>query len=327
RVTWALTTKMPWRDPEGAIIGTFGISRDITAIKQAEAELESAHKRLLEASRLAGMAEVATNVLHNVGNALNSINVSCSLAIDGLKQWNLNNLAKIPVLLQEHAGRLDEFLTRDPRGQRLPEYLAALPRSFEEQKAAWLGELEQLRKHVEHVNRIVAMQQNYAKVMGVEESVAPLQLLEDALQINAAALDRHAIQIVRQFQPVPPILVDKHKVLQILINLIRNAKYALDEPQLTGEKRLALRLAPLGPDRIQIQVNDNGVGIAPENLTRIFVHGFTTRKEGHGFGLHSGALAAREMGGELSAYSDGPGKGATFTLTLPLQPPAAHLTP
>src|SRR5690242_5230696 len=127
------------------------------------------------------------------------------------------------------------------------------------------------------------MQQNYAKVMGVEETVAPIQLLEDALQINAAALDRHAIRIVRQFQPAPSILVDKHKVLQILINLIRNAKYALDEPQPTGEKCLTLRLAPLGPDRIQIQVNDNGVGIAPENLTRIFVHGFTTRKEGHGF--------------------------------------------
>jgi PAS domain S-box-containing protein len=318
RVTWALTSKMPWRGPNDEIVGTFGISKDITAIKEAQAEVESAHKRLVQASRLAGMAEVASSVLHNVGNALNGINVCCSLAIDGLKQWNLNNLAKIPALLHENAGNLDEFLTRDPRGKHTAEYLSALPRNFDQQKASWLGELEQLRNHIEHVNQIVAMQQSYAKVMGVEESVPPSQLIEDARQLNSAALERHSVQIVREFQPVPPILVDKHKVLQILVNLIQNAKYALDAAG-TKERRLILRLASSGPDEIQIQVVDNGIGIAPEHLTSIFAHGFTTRKDGHGFGLHSGALSARELGGELSVQSDGIGKGATFTLRLPVK--------
>jgi two-component system NtrC family sensor kinase len=64
------------------------------------------------------------------------------------------------------------------------------------------------------------------------------------------------------------------------------------------------------------------VGIAPENLTRIFSHGFTTRTDGHGFGLHSAALAAQQMGGRLTAQSDGPGRGATFTLELPVAAPA-----
>lgn len=316
RVTWALSSKMPWRNPVGEIIGTFGISKDITAIKQAEAELQQAHQRLLEASRLAGMAEVASNVLHNVGNALNSVNVSCALIVDELKQWNLDKLSRVPSLLQENVGRLDEFLTSDPRGKHLPDYLRALPSSFEKQKTVWLQELEQLRRNVEHVNQIVAMQQSYAKVMGVTETVAPAQLLEDALEINAAALDRHTVRVVRQFQPTPPVVVDKHKILQILINLIRNAKYAMTEHADLGERLLTLRLAQTSADQVEIQVSDNGVGIPRENLTRIFSHGFTTRKEGHGFGLHSAALAAKEMGGSLSAYSDGPGKGATFTLKL-----------
>jgi signal transduction histidine kinase len=74
-----------------------------------------------------------------------------------------------------------------------------------------------------------------------------------------------------------------------------------------------------GGDYVRIVVADNGVGIPKENLTRIFNHGFTTRKEGNGFGLHSGVLAAKEMGGRLVAAGEGTGHGATFTLKLPTQ--------
>jgi len=116
---------------------------------------------------------------------------------------------------------------------------------------------------------------------------------------------------------VPPISVEKHKVLQILINVLRNAKYACDDSE-RNEKKITVRIS--GRDgRVSISVADNGIGIPPENLTRIFNHGFTTRKEGHGFGVHSGANAAREMGGSLSAVSEGTGHGATFTLELPVQ--------
>jgi len=313
---------MPWHDKDGNIIGTFGISKDFTALKKAEVELESAHKRLIETSRLAGMAEVASDVLHNVGNTLNSINVSCSLVIDAIKQLSFNNLARIPALLQENAGRLDQFLATDPRGKHIPRYLAGVHEKFQEQKSFLLRELSQLREHVEHVNQIVAMQQSYAKVAGVQEPVDITQLVEDAIQINAAALQRHTIQYQRDLEPVPPFLADKHKVLQILINVIRNAKYALSDSQ-SPHKLLTLRVRRAADGQVEIQVIDNGVGIAAENLTRIFAHGFTTRRNGHGFGLHSGALAARELGGSLCAQSDGPGHGATFTLTLPFRSPTA----
>jgi PAS domain S-box-containing protein len=319
-IGWALSTKMPWRSENGSIIGTFGISRDITALKRAQDELEMTHKRLVESSRSAGMAEVATDVLHNVGNTLNSINVSCALILDRVKQRSFANLAKIPELLRQKTGQLDLFLTSDAQGKCIPEYLDLAAQTFQEDQAFLVDELTQLRRHIEHINQIVSMQQSYARVAGLEEALDVRQLIEDAIEINAAGLDRHDVHVRREIDALPLILVDKHKVLQILVNLISNAKYALSESG-RADKLLTLRARPELEGYISLQVEDNGVGIPAENLTRIFAHGFTTRRGGHGFGLHSGALAARELGGSLSAHSEGQGKGATFTLRLPLKIP------
>jgi C4-dicarboxylate-specific signal transduction histidine kinase len=177
-------------------------------------------------------------------------------------------------------------------------------------------ELDQLGRNIEHIKEIVAMQQSYARVTGVLEDVPPDRLIEDALQINTQSFARHGIHIARQFEPAPAVRVDKHKALQIIINLLRNAKHAVE-----GVHNIDPRIG-IAMDRVnghvRIRVTDNGVGIERQNMTKIFQHGFTTKKTGHGFGLHSGALAAKEMGGSLSAHSDGPGRGATFTLELPV---------
>jgi signal transduction histidine kinase len=162
------------------------------------------------------------------------------------------------------------------------------------------------------------MQQGYARISGVLESMVVNELVEDAIRINTGAMDRHNIKIVREFSASPAILVDRHKILQILVNLIRNAKHACDDSG-RSDKQIVVRLEATD-QLVRVSVGDNGVGIAPENLTRIFNHGFTTRTNGHGFGLHSGALAAKEMGGGLAAFSEGPGRGATFTLEIPRQP-------
>jgi PAS domain S-box-containing protein len=319
-VGWVLSTKMPWRSENGSIVGTFGISRDITALKQAQEELELTHKHLVESSRSAGMAEVATDVLHNVGNTLNSINVSCALILDRVKGRNFGNLARIPELLRQNSGQLDLFLTSDPQGKCVPEYLDLAAKTFQEDQAFLISELTQLRRHIEHINQIVSMQQSYARVAGLEEALDVRQLIEDAIEINSAGLDRHDVHVRRDIAPLPLIMVDKHKVLQILVNLISNAKYALSESG-RADKLLTLRAHPAIEGFICLHVEDNGIGIPEENLTRIFAHGFTTRRGGHGFGLHSGALAARELGGSLTAQSEGAGKGAAFTLRLPLKIP------
>lgn len=295
--------------------------RDISARKKAEAQLQAAQKELVDISRQAGMAEVATSVLHNVGNVLNSINVTTTLLDERVKKSRASDLNRLVDLLGEHSLDLAAFITQDPRGRRVPEFLRQLAERLGSEQGLVLAELASLRKNVEHVKDIVAMQQSYAKISGVIETVEVTQLLEDTLRMNAGALVRHDVQVVRQYNPVPPITTDKHKVLQILVNLVRNAKYACDESG-RAEKQLTVGTVVCGIDHVRIFVRDNGVGIPAENLTRIFNHGFTTRKEGHGFGLHSGALAAKELGGTLTAHSEGPGRGATFTLQLPVQRPA-----
>jgi signal transduction histidine kinase len=165
------------------------------------------------------------------------------------------------------------------------------------------------------------MQQTYARGSWVEEVINVADLVEDSLS-KMAALHRHGLEVVREFGDVPTAQLDKHKVMQILLNLLNNARQACDESG-RAHKRLTLRVGS-GNGRISVAVTDNGVGIPPENLTRIFNHGFTTRQGGHGFGLHSAALAAEQMGGVLCAQSDGVGLGATFTLELPLTGPAAR---
>jgi len=301
------------------IVGRVWNFRDVSERKRAEGKLETLHRQLLDTSRQAGMAEVATNVLHNVGNVLNTVNVSISIASDKVRKSRIANLAKAAELFQAHRDNLAEFLTRDPKGAQLPEYLIKLASHLAEEQGEVLKELQLLQSNVEHIKEIVAMQQNYAKVSGMVEWLPPAELVEDALRMNAAALGRHEVQVIREYGEAPPVSVEKHKVLQILVNLIRNAKYALDEGG-RSDKRLTLRIARNGDGFVHVSVIDNGVGIPPANLTRIFEHGFTTRRGGHGFGLHSGALAAQEMGGMLTVSSDGPGQGAVFTLALPIKP-------
>jgi ligand-binding sensor domain-containing protein/signal transduction histidine kinase len=299
---------------------TASLEKEIEERKRMQQEIERVHRELLQASRLAGMAEVATGVLHNVGNVLNSVNVSTTLVTERIRKSKITSVGRIAALLKEHGGDLGTFMTTHPKGQRLPSYLSDLSEQLSREQGEALEELSALHKNLDHIKDIVAVQQGYAKVAGVTTQENVVSLFEDALRMDEAALKRHNVTLVREFEEgLPQITVDRHKVVQILVNLIRNAKHACNESH-REDKQLTLRLAN-GAGRVKFSVSDNGVGIPPENFTRIFSHGFTTRRDGHGFGLHSGALAAREMGGELKVYSEGTNKGATFTLELPLQPP------
>jgi signal transduction histidine kinase len=297
---------------------TSELQEQVSAKEKARRELAEAQQELIVASREAGMAEVATGVLHNVGNVLNSVNVSTTLIREKLKRSEISTLDKVRHLLQQHESDMGAFLTADPKGKLVPGFIIKLSESLEQERIALQQEHDQLARNVEHIKEIVAMQQNYARVSGFLERVSVSTLMDDALQLNTAGLARHGISVVREYSEVPLLLLDKHKVLQILVNLVHNAKYALDESK-NGEKRLTVGIHMNGDRRVKVTVADNGVGIPRENLTRIFSHGFTTRKTGHGFGLHSGANAAKEMGGQLTAQSEGAGRGATFTLELPLE--------
>jgi two-component system NtrC family sensor kinase len=278
-------------------------------------KLRETQSALLATAREAGRAEIATNVLHNVGNVLNSVNVSAGVIRAALAQSRLPRLPRAIGLMDEHAADLGGFLAHSEKGRQLPAYLKALAQALSREQQVVQAELERLTKSIEHIKEIVNTQQSHAKGGSVIEPVRASELAEDALRLQGSALERHQVTVIREFEPVPVVALDRGRVLQILVNLISNAKSAMSA---LADGALTLRVELADATRLRFSVRDEGEGIPAENLTRIFAHGFTTRKTGHGFGLHSSALAAAQMGGTLTARSDGPGKGATFTLELPI---------
>jgi signal transduction histidine kinase len=292
------------------------LAAEIVERNRVQAEADKAHDQLVVTARKAGMAEVAIGVLHNVGNVLNSVNVSSSIVVDRVRQLKAERLSKAVVLLRQNEKDLGAYLSTDPKGKQIVTYLETLVGHLHTEQTGALEELESLTKNIGHIKDIVAVQQSYATQVGLTEPVKVIELVEDALRMNANALERHDVRTVRQYDPHPPVIqADRHKILQILVNLIRNAKEACQDSSRT-DKQLVIRVFN-GDGTIKISASDNGVGIPPENLSRIFNHGFTTRKNGHGFGLHNAALAAKEMGGLLRVSSPGTGEGAIFTLELP----------
>jgi signal transduction histidine kinase len=290
----------------------------IIAKDAALAELAEAQKGLIDLSRISGMAEVATGVLHNVGNVLNSVNVSATIVGDHLRELRIGQFGELVSVLEDHRDELSDFLTSDPRGQRVLPYMGSLARHMEQERGQLGKEVASLAQHISHIKGIVAMQQTYARSSGVYEKIALTDLIEDALSITRLTMERHGVALSIASEDLPPITTDRHKVLQILLNLMRNAKDAVKESG-TKNRQIAIRMTRVSEERIAICVVDNGIGIPQANLVRIFSHGFTTKRDGHGFGLHSSALAARQLGGSITAESQGANAGAMFTLELPIQ--------
>lgn len=317
--------------------GAVAVFRDDTTQKRAEEELRQSHERLeqrveqrtrelretqrklVDSALAAGRAEVATNVLHNVGNVLNSVNVNAELMNERLHERQWTALRKVADLLHEHEGNLVGLFGEGGRGHVLPAYLDQLATQQRESRDVLVDYVLQLRKQIDHIKDIVVLQQKHARSVGLVEEIEIVSVVEDAVSINLSAIERHDVTVVREYDDVPPVRIHKHKVLQVLVNLISNAKYALaDTPR--DERRITVRVSQPNAEHVRIAILDNGCGIAPELLTSIFQHGFTTRQEGHGFGLHASSLAATEMGAALHAASDGSGRGACFTLDLPVAP-------
>ena len=297
-----------------------------TINQRVEAEVVRQTARLAEVSaelvttaRRAGMAEIATGVLHNVGNVLNSVNVSATLVGDTLRNSEVASLKKVGGMIVAERHRLAEFITADERGRHLPEFIIDLSNCLGIEQNTMLEELSIVQKGLDHIKHVISLQQKHAKTSPVQDRVNPAEIIEAAISLQSASFARHHVAIRRNFTDIGVVAVDKHTVMQILINLIDNAKQSVKErPEGARSIEIVLEPASSSPSSFQIRVVDTGVGISPENLTRIFGHGFTTRDEGHGFGLHSAANAARAMGGSLTATSNGPGLGACFTLELPL---------
>lgn len=268
---------------------------------------------------LAGKAEVATSVLHNVGNALHSINVSVNLISERLRESKLPFLERTVQMFQEHAADLGTFLGSDPRGQKLLPYLLDLGKVLEREREKTMRDVESLSRHLEHIKAIVATQQEYARLRNVVEPIALATVVQDAESLLGASIEKSGIEIVREFADFPLVKTDKQKLIQVLVNLLKNAVESCRQAHKGGGGRVTIHLADAGEAGATITVRDNGVGIAADSLNKIFTHGFTTKKDGHGFGLHSAANTVRELGGTIRVHSDGLGLGAGFVVGLPWQ--------
>lgn len=291
-----------------------GIAIDMSERVAAEQRERRLQKQLREAFHQAGMAEVATGVLHNVGNVLNSLGVAASTAQACLKSHQVERVGQLAALLEANRGSLATFMVSDERGRRLPEYLAALGARLASDNKLLTQEFQAVSEHVDYLRQIIHAQQSFARMGGAHESVDVGELIEVALTLKAQSLK--GVEVVRDFGKLPPVLTDRYKLLQIIVNFIANACDAIAMGG-SSAPRVAIRVrSDLG--QLEIEVEDSGVGIAPELVTRIWEFGFTTKPRGHGFGLHSAALAARQLGGSVSAHSDGLGRGARFSVKIPL---------
>ncbi len=295
----------------------------ITRVRANRRAERQTQRRLLQASQQADMAQVAAGVLHNVGNVLNSVNVSASMSIDMIGQSRASRLRQAADMINEHRDDLATFLSSDDKGKLLPQYMSNLADLMDKEHTSVLTELRSLSDNVEHIRQIINTQQSYAARASLRDAVSIEQLVNDAVRINALAFHRHDIDWQVECDDMEPVLLDKHRVLQILINLISNAKHALSAAD-KRQRELRITVRQKREGRLEIAVSDNGIGIAPEDVERIFEHGVTRREGGHGFGLHSARLAAEQMGGELTASSEGLDKGARFTLELPIRNESDH---
>lgn len=300
-----------------------GFNKMLEQIRNRDADLRTLNQELVASARRAGQAEIATSVLHNVGNVLNSVNVSVSVLDKKAKEFRISGVTNVASLVSEHSDDLGRFFASDERAKRLPGYLSKLSEQLESEQSTMVSEIKSLLNNVDHIKQIIRKQQTYAGAAEVTESCSLQDLMEEALTMSGVSLERHGIHVKREYEArMPKVEVVKVRLLQILVNLIVNAKDALS----TGTsmpKLLTLRIQKYGEQRVRLETVDNGIGIDEKILTTIFSYGFTTKKHGHGFGLHSAANAMRAMGGSLSASSAGPGKGACFTAELPLMQEAS----
>ena len=295
---------------------TVELTKEIADRKLAQEELARLNTYIAEVSHRAGMSEVANSVIHNVGNALNSINVAVSTINTEIKSSPLATLPKISEMLKQHSGNLSDFLSNDEKGQKLPKLIELLSEQWQIENVTLISETKQLKESVEHIREIVSRQQSLSGKMGIDENINISDLINNCLSFYVTNFKNAHIIVSMDNEPNLEWIGDRSKITQILLNLIMNAEESLLACQ-SQPKTLKITSYNNKNDGIQIEVADNGLGIEPAVLNKLFGYGFTTKPFGHGLGLHASAIAANEMEGTLQAFSAGKDKGATFILSLP----------
>ncbi len=285
-------------------------------LEKAWNQLNATQKELIDSAHKAGMADIATGTLHNIGNILNSVIASAQLVEEFNKSRSVARLKRANKLLKENINNIENFILEHPKGKKLLEYYLELDPLFDEEKKETTLHINRMLNKLDAIKDVLADQQNYAGTASLTDHCDLVDIMEDALLVQKDGFAEFRLTTVKEFIDTPKITIQKTKLIHILVNLIKNAKEAMMEAP-SENRTLTLSVFPQNKNAY-IKVKDTGAGIASENINKIFVHGYTTKKSGHGFGLHSCANYMTEMGGKIWVESEGQGKGSTFVLEFPL---------
>jgi len=272
--------------------------------------------RLVDQSYEAGFAELARGVLHNLGNAMTPIAVRLATLYDRLRTAPAEDAEQAVAELQDGApdsqrrADLEEFLRLGSRE------MAATVRAAREDVAV-------ITRQTTVIQTALAEQMRATRNEHVIEPVRLTELLAQSLEIVPdVCRQRLTIDSDETLRRLGVVRVARTVLRLILQNLIINAADAIRD---AGKDKGTLRVsAEIVRDaerqQLHLQCRDDGVGIPAQNLERVFEMGFSTKspETNHGIGLHWCANAIGALGGRIWAASDGPGRGASLHLLVPL---------
>ncbi len=313
-----ILSRSSFSDDEGNLQGTICIARDITGKKEAEEQLDSAQKEMIKNAHNAGMADIATGTLHNVKNIITSVQTTANYVYRLLGSSKVAGYRKANAVLRNNIDRISDFVSNDPKADPLMKYYLHFEDAIVKEQETVKENVKRLLELTENITKVISAQQSYAGSCSMNEYYDLAKIVDDAITMQMGTIRSYEIKIEKEISDIQQVRVQKTKLVHIIVNLLKNARDALlDNPEDRRNVRISIES---DDDSAYIKIGDNGLGIAPDNLSQIFNHGFTTKRDGHGFGLHSSASYMAEMGGKMSVESEGLGKGTTFILTFPIDP-------
>lgn len=292
------------------------LAEKVNELEKVVERLKKAEEELDEKSKKAGMAEIAAGVLHNVANVLSSVNSSNTFIQDTAKYSKVDGLVKANKLLREHIDNIDTFIFDDPRGKKLLNYYLKLEEPLKKERQDIVSQSERLDQKISIISDVITAQQSHAFSGQITSETELTEIVESTLSLQEDLIEDYELKITTDLKASTPVIAQRSKLIHVLVNFMKNAGESMEEND-SDNKKLKIRTWE-DSYKVYLSVTDNGMGIKGENLNKIFSHTYTTKRKGHGFGLHSSANYMKEMGGRIEVTSEGPGMGTTFTLVFPI---------
>lgn len=285
-------------------------------VEERTSQLRTVQQELLDKAHKAGMADVATETLHNVGNILNSITTSMHLLQQAFTRCPTADLSRALTIIREHGDDIPSFLNTSQKAEMLIRYLLKLDTLFGKYQIESIEHLDRLSLKVQMIADVIAAQQAFTMNSQYTRTADVHKLIEDALTMQSGSFEKYRITCKRVYGQLPEIQLQPNKFIHVIINILKNAEEAMFAD--TGRERIITIRTSATESFVQVEIKDTGHGVTKKEMEQIFTYGYTTKPDGHGFGLHSCANYITEMKGQIWAESEGHNTGTTLFIKLPI---------